>query len=113
MLDHHTGSQPGKISDVLPSACTWTHPSPPVYMPPEDIQMTREGAERFSTGSSSRVRWKAPSVLVAKLSSSPSADVDLPLLDCGHPAHLVTVLCAQCTQQRSYMPITVLPGADL
>lgn len=55
----------------------------PVYMPPDDMKMTRAGAERFSTGSSSRVRWKAPSVLVARLSSSPSADVELPLLDCS------------------------------
>ena len=48
----------------------------PVYMPPEERKMTREGAERLSTGCSSRVRWNAPRVLVAKLSSRPSADFD-------------------------------------
>lgn len=54
----------------------------PVYMPPDDMKMTREGAERLSAGSNSRVRWNAPRVLVAKLSSNPSADVALPSLDC-------------------------------
>ena len=55
----------------------------PVYMPPEERKMTREGAERLSTGSSSRVRWKAPRVLVAKLSSRPSAEFDRSLACAG------------------------------
>lgn len=58
----------------------------PIYMPPDETKMTREGAERLSTGSSSRVKWKPPSVLVAKLCSNPSADVDLPVLDCSTTA---------------------------
>ena len=41
----------------------------PVSIPPDDTKMTREGAERLSTGSSSSVSAKPPSVLVAKESS--------------------------------------------
>jgi hypothetical protein len=74
----------------------------PVSMPPDDMKMTREGAERLSTGSSSRVRWKAPSVLVAKLSSRPSAEVDLASLDCveAQPAIGASELGQRCRSQR-------------